>query len=132
MFEFEFVIVVAVIMLVAILCFHHHQMKNKLELATHQDLSLIREAAEASMLASTTISPGIALQKITTGVSIINSLHKRYGIKLASELTSINTSKMLSALQSQESRVIQDIRNKHTGVFPVHPFSEAAGIAKSQ
>lgn len=124
----ELVLILIVVIILVGLCLHHNSMKIKLNETAQLDSSLVRKAAEHSIMASNTVNPIFAMVEVTKAVQILECLHDRYGVNIASELTKVDTKAMLEVIQNQKERITQDVMVTNPNLIPQHPLNNHARI----
>lgn len=123
----EIFLVFCVFISIVGLCLHHHNMVKKMHGSVDRDVYLLKEAATYSINASNTVSPILALVDVVKAVTILETIHARYGIVLATELTNIDTKDMYGTLVNQKQRILHDILHEHPDIVPDHPLNVHAG-----
>lgn len=127
----EVLSIFVVVILVIGLCLHHHSLKKQLHCYTAEEAAFVRTAAEHSIMASNTINPVLALMEVTRAVQILESLQQRHGAESLTELTKIDSNRMLRILRNQKERIIQDVIHHTPEFLPSHPLTKEAGFTNN-
>ena len=128
----EVLLIVVVVMVFGSLCWINFNLKKRLYMATEHDADLLRQAAEHSIMASNTINPLIALLEVCKSVQILEVINGRYGSILTGDYFMTDTQNVLTVLQSQKSKIIQDLIRACPNLLPVHPLTVQAGFALAE
>ena len=113
------------------LCLNHHSMRTKLLKTNVRDCEFVRKAAEHSIAASNTVNPVLAMVDTVRAVQLIESLHERYGVDLASEVSQTDTEAMLETLQNQKERIVRKVM-RISDQTPSHPLNESAHYTRKE
>ena len=123
----EVLLIVVVGIAFASLCWMNFNLKKRLYLSTEHDADLLRQAAEHSIMASNTINPLIALLEVCKSVQILELVNGRYGSILTGDYFLTDTQSILTVLQTQRSKIIQDLTKLCPQLLPTHPLNTQAG-----
>lgn len=103
---------------IATVVFQNNNMKKILAQAVDVDHTLIREALDASVKASESVSPIVALKEIGHGQAILHTLRRRYGAQQLNEMTRVDTNELTESFQKQHDNILNNINRKHPDALP--------------
>lgn len=126
---FEILVFVIILILVIGLCLHHHNMTKQVRQHAERESRLVRQAAEASLNASNTYNPIMALKDSTKAVAIMESMHERLGVERSDALCDLDTDDLLSVLKRQQTNIVQDVMRMNPTFKPKHPLNKEAGYS---
>lgn len=103
---------------IATIVFKNNNMQKTLAQAVDVDHTLVREALDASVKASNSVSPIIALKEVAYGQAILQTLRRRYGAMQLEEMTQVDTNEVAESLQKQHDLILNELNKKHPEALP--------------
>lgn len=105
---------------IATIVFNNNQLRKTSQQAVDVDLTLLREAIDYSIYASSTTSPLVALDQLTHALTIVQLLQRRYGVHQLDERSSLDTVELREKWYEQKLRILKTLSEKHPDVLSQH------------
>lgn len=136
----EIFLVLLVLVFVCGLCLHHHTISQRLNEASKHDVTIVRQSADKSYKAAHLDDPILAFEMATEARSEITCLQRRYGNKIASDLTNTDIQDLVNTITNQCDRIKQEMMRLRSynveapaHLHPnTHPLSLNAGVMNEQ
>jgi len=120
----DWILFAAALFAIASLCFHHWQTAETLACRTEASENIVREAADKSIEAFSTVNPVIALVRVTEGVQMLESLFQSGRREVIQGRLGAHVETIYQTLLSQKRKVVSDVMDISRGSYPEHPLME--------
>ena len=123
-----------VILLIAVvaLCFNHYQLSRNALNRQHTLQTIIRQAADSSIKASTTINPILALIDITQAARTMDVIHLIYSPEQLYGTCNMDTEHMAEIIHNQRVRITNDVMKAFPNFVPEHPLINESALTPTQ